>query len=259
MRSKRAALVISICASAMSFHSIALAQDRSGVLETRHRVYESPQNFAIEFRLSPYTPDIDKDPALGGKTPYNDTFGTTPRILISGEFDWQAVRVPYLGTFGPGVGIGYTSMSAKAPLATPRPNGVATSDENTNLSMFPMYAVAVLRADVIERNLHIPLVPYIKAGVAAAFWRAYNDGGTSSYNNVSGKGHSFGTMYGLGLAFDLNPLDEYSARNFDNAMGVNHTYLFAEYYSLNLSGLGLQSSPLRVGATTWAFGLTFEF
>ena len=33
----------------------------------------------------------------------------------------------------------------------------------------------------------------------------------------------------VGLAFNLNIFDEYSAKNFDDQVGVNHTYLFGEY------------------------------
>jgi hypothetical protein len=53
--------------------------------------------------------------------------------------------------------------------------------------------------------------------------------------------------------------DEYAAKNFDEAMGVNNTYLFGELMRSDLSGLGIQSSPLRVGESTWVAGLAFEF
>jgi hypothetical protein len=42
-------------------------------------------------------------------------------------------------------------------------------------------------------------------------------------------------------------------------MGVNGTYLFAEWTREDYDGLGLQSDPLRVGGTNWTFGLAFEF
>jgi hypothetical protein len=44
----------------------------------------------------------------------------------------------------------------------------------------------------------------------------------------------------------------------DNATGINNTYVYFEYYALALNGIG-QDSPLRVGTTSWAMGLPFEF
>lgn len=236
------------------------AQDRSGALESRHRKFESPQNFAFEFRFSPYHPDIDGDPKLGGQRPYQDIFGTMSRLMISAELDWQAVRIPHFGTIGPGISAGYTSMGAPAPLLHPIAGQSPFSAENTGIDIFPFYLVAVARADVVSRELNIPLVPYAKAGLGYALWRAYNDGGTSSQRGtgVTGKGHTYGTQVAFGIALHLNVFDSYSARNLDNTMGVNNTYLFWEYYSADLTSFG-STTALRVGNTSWAAGLAFEF
>jgi hypothetical protein len=246
--------VAAMSAIATTVVSTASAQERSNVLESRHHKYESPQNFAFELRFSPYRPDIDGDPALHGATPYHDIFGSMPRLLIAAEFDWQALRIPHVGTLGPGISVGYTSMSAPAPLA----NQPGLSGENTSIDIFPFYAVAVLRFDVVTKELRVPLVPYAKAGVGYALWRAYNDGGTSQAGGVPGKGHSFGTQVAAGVALHLNAFDEYAARNLDNTMGVNNTYLFWEYYSLDLTGFS-NGNTLRVGSSSWAAGLAFEF
>ena len=246
----------------------ARADDETGVLMTGHRTFESPQNFNIELRFSPYTPRVDYDPSLSG-TPYTSTFGTSARIEFAMEFDWEALRIPHLGTIGPGLSLGYTEMSALALLANPpAPPKSPYSAENTNLAIYPMYAVVVLRADVLDREAHIPFVPYIKVGLGMALWRAYNDGGTSSVPNgsggtIQGQGHTVGTQVALGLSFDLNVLDAHTAREFDNALGVNHTYVFGEAYVAGLTGLG-QSHAMYVGngsftAPAWAFGLAFEF
>ena len=109
------------------------------------------------------------------------------------------------------------------------------------------------------RELHAPLVPYAKFGLGYSIWRASNQVGTSNYNGDIGVGGSIGTQLGVGLAFNLNIFDEYSAKNFDDQVGVNHTYLFGEYARADLDGLGIQSDPLRVGGQAWTFGLAFEF
>lgn len=233
-----------------------LAESRPSGRQGRH---ESPQNFAVELRFGPYFPDIDSDPALGGKKPFANVFGDSNRVLAALEVDWQLLRIPHLGTVGPALAAGITSMSAQAALSAPGANGARVlSAEETGISIYPFWAAAVLRADVLSRELRIPLVPYLKAGLSYALWRTYNGSGTSSVGGVTGKGVSYGTLLAAGLAFDLNVLDEYTARNFDSTFGVNHTYLFGEVYDLNLSSFG-SANALRVGATTWAMGLTFEF
>jgi hypothetical protein len=241
--------------------SSAFAQeDRRDSLGGRHKMYESSQHFAIELRFSPFTPEVDSNPALHGATPFADTLHNFPRLLFQMEFDWQALRIPHLGTLGPGIGIGYTKMSGDAQFTQPHgPTGTLTSGESTSLEIYPLYAVAVLRADVIERELHAPLVPYAKLGLGYSIWRASNTVGTSNYAGNIGVGGSLGTEFGLGLAFDLNVFDEYAAKNFDEGMGVNHTYAFGEYTRADLDGLGIQSNPMRVGGQSWTFGLAVEF
>jgi hypothetical protein len=236
----------------------ARADEESGVLDSRHRRYESPQHFALEFRFAPYTPRIDDAPEIHG-TPFADTFGHTdktvaPRLEIAAEFDWQVLRIPHVGTLGPGVSVGYVSFSDNARLKS---DPTKQSAEDTSLTIFPMYAVVVFRADVIAREFHIPLVPYVKGGLGFAFWRASNSLGTSEANGVSGKGHTWGAHAAIGVGLHLNDFDNAAAVNLDNSVGINHTYAFFELMSSQLTGLG-QSQALFVGTNTWVVGLAFE-
>jgi hypothetical protein len=221
---------------------------------TPNRRAESPQHFAFELRFSPYSPDVDGESSLGGKTPFADTFGSMKRLLISAEMDWQAYRIPYVGTIGPGFSVGYTEFSDKSFTL-----GGARSEEETSLLVYPMTLNAVLRVDQLWRRHSVPFVPYAKAGLAYALWRGTNPGGTSVVGDgVTAKGATFGTNFAFGVAFALDFLDEYASRNLDNAIGINNSYLFAEVYALTLNGLG-QSSAMQLGANTWALGLAFEF
>ena len=219
---------------------------------------ESPQNFALEIRGAPYWPQVDSDPALGGQTPYNQVFGSSALVYVGLEFDWQALRIPHLGTLGPGIGIGYANASGKA-LFTEEHNGTFVSGETTSLLMLPGYVVAVLRADALWRDVGIPFEPYVKAGLGYGIWRASNTLGTSSYNGVNGTGGSLGSFVAVGLGFNLNVLDRYTAINFDDEMGINATYLFLEGTREDLSGIGIQKDPLRIGSTNWTFGINVEF
>jgi hypothetical protein len=240
-------------------------EDRGEALSGHHKSYESPQHFAIELRLSPYLPSVDSDPSLHGCTPFTDIFGNSTSFMVGAEFDWQALRIKHLGTIGPGVGIGVVSFNANAPNTNSSSTGGcisssgSASGEQTSLSIYPLYAVGVLRADALWKEAGVPLVPYAKLGYGSAFWQASNTLGTSKYAGNVGQGYTIGSMLAIGLAFNLNVFDEYAARNFDEEMGVNSTYLFAEFTDLNLNGLWMQSDPLRVGGTSWTFGLDWEF
>jgi hypothetical protein len=230
--------------------SVAGAQELTG---SHPRTFESPQHFALELRFAPYTPNIDSAPGLTG-TPYQSTFGTAARVLPAFEFDWQALRIPHFGTLGPGLSVGYTSMSANATFTS---NGQASA-ETTGLEVFPFYGVAVLRVDVFEREFGVPLVPYGKAGVGVGLWRAYNDSGTSSVGGVTGKGSTWGTHFAFGLGLSLNWIDKRSTNALDASVGINDTMLFAEWMFMNLDGFGA-TDKLRVGTSTWVVGLALQF
>jgi len=220
---------------------------------------ESKQWFALELRFAPYWPNIDSQPGLTGN-PYHTIFGNMPRLLASAELDFQALRIPHFGTLGPGLSFGYTQMSAPAPLA----NGGGVSAEDTNIEVFPFYLVAVLRADVLLRQFHVPIVPYAKLGIATTIWRAFTDSGTSTYTNpVTGQsssavGATWGEQFAVGAMLNLDWIDMRGAYNLDDATGINHTYVFGELMIANLDNFG-SSSGLRVGTTTFCGGLAFEF
>jgi hypothetical protein len=253
----RYALVAGASVVLLAAPRVALADDETGVLSARHKVYESPQNFAFEVRVGPYHPRVDTAPGLGASGPYQAEFGDSLRWEVAVEFDWQIARIPHLGTIGPGVSVGYTTSGAVAPLVTPV-NGSTLSGEDTNLTIYPTYAVAVLRVDVLSRELHVPFVPYAKAGFGLAFWRASNSGGTSSVKGVVGEGNSFGEQLAIGLALDLNFLDRRTSQGFDNATGVNHTFIFGELQDYHLTG-STHGTALYVGNENWLCGLGFEF
>ncbi len=220
-----------------------------GTPATEHP-FRTAQNFALEIRFSPYYAQVDDDPNLNGQKPLEKNFGTVPRFFFAIEVDWQTLRIPHLGTIGPGFGVGRVGMSRDVQTVSGR-----QSADETQLTIYP---VAVLRADVFWRELGIPFVPYAKAGLGVGIWRASDAVGTSTTDNVSGKGTSFGTNVAFGVALALDALDLGASRNMDNATGINNTYLFLEGYWLTLDGIA-QKNALHVGSNTWSAGLTFEF
>lgn len=242
------------------------AQAQSG----RTRNFESPQHFAVELRMGLYYPKVDNEFAgqrNGGATPFRDAFGDNSRFTVGAEFDWQAYRIPYVGTIGPGIGVHYLKFGRPALLR----NGLP-SEEETSLQIYPMHLWAVLRVDVLMRETGIPIVPYLKGGLGWALWRMSNGtgtseikrdvpdpatGGTTQETEAVGKGISYGPQFALGGALLLDWFDEYAARQADQALGINNTYFFAEYVSSHLSNIN--GTGLQVGTNMVTFGLAFEF
>lgn len=219
---------------------------------TRSRDYvDSPQDIAVELRFGRYVPNADDGL---GSTPYEDIFGNDNRYYGGFEIDWQVLRVPYLGSFGPGFGIGYTKSSAKAPFESAE----GRSGQDTSLEILPMYLVGVLRADVLARETLVPLVPYGKLGLGFALWQAKEAEDTARDGGVVGRGLSYGPQFALGIMFMLDVLDREDARTADANIGLNHSYLFAEWYVSDLDGFGA-SDRLQVGTNTWMVGIALEF
>ena len=224
-----------------------------GGLEERGHL-DSPQKNAFELRVGPYLPNVDD--GVDG-TPFADVFGSKNRYLLGLELDWQLLRIPMFGTLGPGVGVGYTVISAKAPFADPATAPEGRSDQKTNLQILPAYAVGVLRADVLARETVVPLAAYAKAGLGYALWWAKGEDNLERANGVVGKGVSYGYNLAVGAMFLLDALDRRGAVEMDSATGINNAYLFIEYYVSNLDGFG--GDKMQVGTNTWMAGLALEF
>jgi hypothetical protein len=216
---------------------------------TRRR--ESPQNWAFELRFGQYKPRVD-DEFDGKASPFKQVYGDGGHFYFGFEVDWQALRIPYIGSLGPGFGWGYTKMSAPAMLT-----GKGTpSAESTGLWIMPMYLAAVLRIDEIARRWSIPLVPYGKFGMGYALWKASNELGVSNQGGVEGQGASYGLHMAGGLALQLDFLDGGAVQQLDNSTGINHAYAYFEWMYSDLGGL--TGGQMHVGTSSWVLGIAFE-
>jgi len=213
---------------------------------------ESPQDTAFEIRVGRYRPEID-DEFNGSATPFQTVFGNSNRYEIGAELDWQVLRIPHLGTLGPGVGWGITRFTQKAQFA----NGKGASGEDTRLWIMPMYLMAVARADVLPRDLKIPFVPYAKLGLGVGMWWSSDGQESASVQGRAGKGLSYGLTYAAGLMFLLDVLDPDDAKSADGMTGINNSYIFAEWFRPQLDGFG-KKDVLDIGSSSWVVGVTME-
>jgi len=211
----------------------------------------SPQHMAVELRFGPYMPRVDD----GVESPvFEDFFGDDNRYQVGFEVDYQLWRAPYLGTLGVGFGFGYTSMTGPNLPSGEEGTGGQPISQRSTLSIMPMYAVGVLRVDVLSREFSVPIVPYGKLGLGYALWWV-NDGISTARTDdgTIGKDSSAGVQTALGGMLLLDPIDPVSARAMDAELGINNSYLFFEWAWSNFEG-----RQMNVGASTWVTGIAVE-
>jgi len=248
--------------------------------ENAPRRFESPQWFMFELKFGGYTPHIDSSPGLNGKHPFADLFnpqGTTGqppiRLLTSLELDFQFLH--RYGSLGVGLSIGYYRRTTHSfqylDLAGTQcmvPNCTRSGDI-TALNMLPVEGLVVYRFDWLALRYHVPLVPYVKLGLAYYFWWIENGSGgiakafvdpanPATSRTVDGYGGTFGWVFNPGVSFLLDVLEPTAARTLDGELGINHSYLFAELHYADISGFGAQNK-LVLSDVSFNTGLAFEF
>jgi hypothetical protein len=73
---------------------------------------------------------------------------------------------------------------------------------------------------------------------------------------VAGAGISWGYFFTGGLMLMLDFLDPRLARDFDSEMGVNHSYIFAEFDYEQVDSFG--APALNLSSRRFSFGLAFD-
>jgi hypothetical protein len=216
---------------------------------------ETPQTMAFELRTGPYQPNIDGE--FSGETkPYDDIFDGESAWLFGAEVDVQLWHgFGSIGLFG-NAAWGYVDGKGVAPEA-------AETSDTTSLSLVPLVFGGVYRFDVLAQRYNIPLVLSAKLGIDYTLWWIRDgleevtefkdtDGGTSP-----GYGGTWGVHWALGLHFLLDVIEPHTAKVFDNEMGVNNSYLFAEYVGYWVDDFG-SSKSFDLSHNGVVFGLAFE-
>lgn len=216
---------------------------------------ESNQTSALELRFGLYNPSIDSE-FSGDVSPMKDVFGDDGAWLFGAEYDvqlWQGFGS--VGLFA-SAAWGYLEGKGIAP------DGTDTSD-GTTLSLVPLVAGGVYRFDVLAKRYKIPFVLSAKLGLDYTLWwirdgleeiTEYSDGNGGT---TPGYGGTFGLHWAVGLHLLLDFFEPHTAKVFDNEMGVNNSYLFAEYTGYWVDDFG-SSSSFDLSHNGFVFGLAFE-
>lgn len=218
----------------------------------------STQDFALEFRLGPYRPQVDKA-FPSGQGPYAQVFGKKHMLLSEVELDWQFFHG--FGSLGLGVASGYAGINGKSLIEDAASGELSFSPKTTSLKLIPIKLLLVWRMDILANRLDIPFVPYVKGGFMLNRWWSTKAGKTSVAREEYGKEKASGWRSGylgiLGLAVQLDAFDRQLAKDLDTSMGINHSYLFAEYAFERVQSFGKKGPNLS--SNHWMFGLAFEF
>jgi hypothetical protein len=167
------------------------------------------------------------------------------------EFDFQFFQK--MGSLAVGISGGYAEKYGYAVDATT----LEPTTQVTGLKIVPLKALLIYRFDWLSLKKDIPLVPYGKFGFVVMPWWVTNGNEIEVSDGLRGAGTTFGICGVLGLALTLDFLDRRLSRDFDTSLGVNHSYLFAEF---TIQEMGLfESTSIDLSSRHWMFGLGLEF
>jgi len=212
---------------------------------------ESPRNVMVELKFGPFRPDVDRE--FSTKTPWADAFGQTQFLMTQLELDWEVFTK--VGVVALGGTIGYSRAKGHSRLPTGE-----KSEDATSFHVMPMSLSLIYRFDWAAHRYNIPLVPVAKGGIDGWFWWATNGVGqvSRSKDGAAGRGATFGGHASVGLMFLLDVLAQGMAKTFDNELGVNNTYLFAEYGWYWMDDFGASKS-INLSYRNFLAGIAFEF
>jgi hypothetical protein len=213
----------------------------------------SNRTTTLEFKLGGYLPLIDREPSLTSK-PYETVFGGSSMLLFEVEADrilWQK-----FGTLGIGVSAGYAEKYGRA-LITQGPSAGQPANDSTALKVVPLRALAVYRLEYGALKMGIPLVPYAKVGFVFTPWWITKGGSVEVAEGSKGSGVKYGYMFAGGISLMLDFLEPQMAKDFTTDIGVNHSYLFAEYVYEEVNNFG--KPGLDLSSRHWMFGFALDF
>jgi hypothetical protein len=217
-------------------------------------------------RIGPYVPEIDKQLGMD-PGPYEQMFGGYYMLTM---LDVDRIVWTDFGQVGIGLSLGYMQKHARAftvdslPSDDPRARG---SDIN-KFRLIPMALTATYRFTWLDDEYGIPVVPYVRGGLAYYLWwvsvangslaQVCTDGSMDpDCSSTKALGGSLGVQGSIGLAVRAERIDP-STANSMRLSGIQHVGIYGELSLAKVDGFGSESK-LSVGDRTWFAGINFEF
>ena len=226
---------ILLALAAVAITSGAASAQYSDELRARNR-RASVERFAFEFGVGTYTPDAGRTAIFSGDR--------GPQLRM--EFDVLPLRIPYVGMLGAGFSFSWVKLDGKL-CATATCDENDSLDDSGRLRLFPLAPLAVLRVDVLARELGIPIV--LTGKIGPDIIRYDVDGGSST-----GSGTVYGLRWAAQVALELDFISPRRVASLDADWGINHSYLLFE-----LMGSNITSGTDFGDSLTWTVGLGLTF
>lgn len=220
----------------------AQAQERSGVPNA------SPRDGSVELRLGNWFPRVDEGLA---SAPFSTIYGNNKLLLF--EVEVQRFLYQGIGSAGLSLSLGYAEKFGY----TLKDEDMTPSEERSGFHGIPVHLRAVYRFDYPALHWSIPLVPYIKPGLVYIPWWVTKGDHVETTDKSKGFGGSLGWEGSAGLLFLLDVLEPRLARDFDVDLGINHSYLFAEYTYSKVNNF--DRGGLNLSSAYWMFGLALDY
>jgi hypothetical protein len=221
----------------------------------------------VGVRVGPYTPDIDKQ-AGGNPGPYAAMF-TKPQSIVP-MLDVDRVLWRGFGQLVVGGNIGFLGNSNHAYTiegTTGDPNRKRSASDETSFRLIPIAATVGYRFTYLDDEYGIPLVPYVRGGLAYYVWWitqpsgsfavVCQNGGMEPCAENKARGASLGVQGSIGLQIRAERIDANAARSMRDS-GIQHAGFYGELSLAQVDGFG-SDKKLSVGARTWFAGVDFEF
>jgi hypothetical protein len=239
-----------VAAVALGVASGAARAQTPGAMERAPGEVGSERTMEFEVKLGGFTPLVDSDVNLHGATPYRDTFGSNPMLMLEASGERQLFQA--FGSAGVGLSAGFGERFAPAVLSDGSQAG-----ESTGFRLVPLSLFGVYRFDYPAHAWGIPLVPYVKAGLHyTVWWSSKGAALETTSEGAAAIGGRFGWGFSGGLSLLLDIFEPRLARDFDTDAGVNHSYLFAEFNYADVNSFGRPG--LNLSSRYLTFGVAFE-
>ena len=228
-----------------------------------------PVRWHVGVRVGPYTPQIDaqyQSQTMTTNTPYADMFGKSVSIVPMLDID-RVLWHKFGGDIGIGLSVGYLGKKAQAwadcsttggvNCMLGDPNRKRSPGDSNSFHLIPLTVSAVYRFTHLDDNYGVPIIPYLRAGLAYDVWWVQGPNSISNIGTNKALGATLGVVGSIGLSVRAERIDPTAARSMQES-GILHAGFFAEYDLQAVDGFG-NGKKLDVGDNTWFAGVEFEF
>lgn len=259
-----AALVVALLAAPGAEAKPTDQHDRDGI------------GFGFEFKGGLYLPAMADEETMLSAVVFDEIFAETDPTSRSGKKLPAKAHPLYTigvdihlyqgigGSVGLGGSFGFMQFVGQGLGVSGDSRELFESSDTTVLHIAPLTLVGFYRFELLRDELSIPVVPYLRGGLAYTVWAVTRgDGGLSTGQKDvhtepnTGIGGKLGLTATGGLGITLDTIDPTSARRLFQSTGIRSTSIFIEYYFAWVDGFG--GDGFDFSEDSWNAGLYLEF